>query len=115
MKTSELLDKAADVIERNGWTNHEWFTSAPGKRQYESPVDAWGAINVARGYAPDNPLSGSVDAARALALHVGLADTGDRLWPSWELGAWNDAPGRTAEEVVRALRTAAASERGAGR
>lgn len=111
METSTVLDLAADLMARNGRARRAWFTRVPGRASYGCPVDPWGAINVVCGYAPDDPDVRSVPAARALALHVGLEDTGDRLWPVKELGDWNDHPVRTTAHVIAALRSAAAATR----
>lgn len=128
MKTSEILDKAADVIERNGLAQGGWYAPYREKPTVECRVCAGGAVNlVVIGYpvcgAVDTEAPGLMGAYRVLAHRVqpGL-DIADDIDDEHRLdqyiaaiGAWNDAKGRTAEEVVRELRAAAASEREAGR
>lgn len=112
MKTSEILDKAADVIEERGW----WRGSFAESSGRNCKVCALGAMNVASGLAPDDALGPDVHkAAMALADHVGLAHEASGLGATYAVGDhWNDSR-TSAEEVVRELRAAAASEREAGR
>lgn len=111
MKTSVILELAADIMARNGRARRGWVTRIPGRAAYDCPVDPWGAINIACGYAPDCPDVRSVAPARALALYVGLEDTGCRLWPAKELGDWADHPDRTDDHLIGALRSAAHAAR----
>ena len=129
MKTSEILDRAADVIQRHGWAQGGWFSSYRETPPAECPVCAGGAMNVTVINRPafdvvfDGWPAGLLDAYRVLAHRVqpglGIAadcDEEHRLDQYIAaIGAWNDAEGRTAEEVVRELRAAAASERENGR
>jgi len=90
-----LLD-AADIIERRGWH----------RGSYESgygAVCALGAINIAANGAALKFGPSSNDAVVRMTHY--LVQTG------YEDGvhSWNDQPGRTKEEVVAALRAAAAS------
>lgn len=116
MKVSEILDKAADVIaERGHWRGGY---KRPGDDPATCPVCVLGAINVATGSSPDTEAGFKVPgtasaAANALADHLGL-NPGDDLIDL--LGnEWNDNDAESAEDVVRELRAAAASEREAGR
>lgn len=88
MKTSEVLDRAADLIEERGWAR-------PG--DWSSTLCASNAIVRASGetYAP---------AHDALVLYLG----GDGHVHG--IFAWNDAPGRTAAEVIEVLRACAVIE-----
>lgn len=84
MKTSEVLRKAGDVLRERGW--HQG--------QFESPCGAvcvFGAVNVAITSDPgDGSLSREpVDMIRRIL----------KRWPP----NWNDAPGRTAAEVLATL------------
>ena len=123
MKPSEILDKAADVIERNGLVAGQWFEPTGNRSPLDCPMCAGGALAVAAGfypsYAADSEPTGTyADAIGVLAERLNL-DPANRHRTAQELllygiAPWNDA-GHTAEEVVRELRAAAASEREAGR
>lgn len=115
---SEILDKAADIIETRGWWQGTYMM--PGGNPANCPVCLLGAINVATGLAPniegafreDGPAS---TAARALAEHMGLNNpNGDGLVDL--LGnEWNDREAESPEQVIAELRAAAQAEREAGR
>lgn len=111
MKTSEVLDKAADVIERNGWFQGGFIDLSAEKPKGEEPCCVLGALSIAEHGDPMKSGSGRVEAVLIDRLDLDV-DEADEDYP---LGYWNDEPGRTAEEVVRELRAAAASEREAGR
>lgn len=122
MKTSEILDKAADVLEERGWWRGDYMPNINERQRLDvavesCPVCLLGGLNVAVGNAPDEPIyidtsPDAFEAARVLADRVGI----DLAISATRLGdKWNDAFDQTAEEVVRELRTAAASEREAGR
>lgn len=89
----DALDKAADIIDELGWT----------QRSYHGPdggVCCLGAIQLAVGAGPtSDPIH---DAARLLCRRVGAPDPTDR--PRRKVVEWNDAPGRTREQVTAALR-----------
>lgn len=114
MKTSEILDKAADVIERNGWYQGGFVQVERGRAPAESPCCVMGAINIAEG---DDPLSSIISAAmEALAEHLGVdLDAWDPDCEDYPLGQWNDKVAESAGEAIGALRAAAASEREDGR
>lgn len=121
MKVSEILDKAADVIERRGWWQGDYMPDINERQRRDVTVDSCpvcllGGLNVAVGNAPDEPIHDKSNpdafaAAFALAVHldIPLSVSATSLGDDW-----NDRQ-RTAEEVVRELRAAAASEREAGR
>lgn len=95
----EALMAAADLIEQHGLAQ-DMFLSADGR------YCAWGAINKAvTGIADDalNPLSG--EAVSRLQKFL------DRVEPHdvRSVTVWNDAYGRTADEVIEALRDAASA------
>lgn len=134
MKTSEILDKAADVIERNGWTKGKWYTPlevSPEElsTENECAVCAAAAINIALDYLPDYQHDDDFmdeDAEKAFTVLAARVDhevrldveTGHPLFAHHLLDAvtsWNDRHDRTAEQVVAELRAAAASEKAAGR
>lgn len=106
---ANVLRHAALVIEERGWTTGE-PVSPTGK------VCAWGGIRVAvYGDGPaDDPADIDVEAA-ATAVLAGfvrtyqptLHDESDGIRDIGAVAAFNDAAGRTAEEVTAALRAAA--------
>ena len=80
------LRAAADVLERDGWTQGRFYDRSTHARC------AVGAIH----YVVNHKGVRAVQAREAFADHVG------------EMGSsWNDAVGRTAAEVIAALRAAA--------
>lgn len=105
MKTSELLDRAADVLNHDGWTQ---FTRGAGLGTAHCVL---GGIDWA------HPTSSDCDkekpdawwrAVGAMATAVGPAHPkGD----NWTVAEWNNAPERTKEEVIAMLRAVAATER----
>ena len=110
---AKTLEAAADTLQARGF--HQGMFTA-NEYDENAPVCAWGAINAALGYDPAGmweraPGSGadhapalSVAAMTALNCHLGTSAI-----------HWNDEPGRTADEVVAALRGAAADARAAWR
>lgn len=112
-ETADILDRAAEVIERNGWHQGDYFNrdqEGAGINPADCAVCTRGAINiVATGGNPVNDYDvNGVAAAEALDLF---------LWDTFEaegrygIAPWNDAPERTAAEVIAVLREAAAAER----
>lgn len=115
MKVSEILDKAADVIEHNGWHRGAFIEARPGVPPEQSPCCVFGAVAIADGRDPEFAFANA--AIDALAEHLGLAaQVETRKVPEEDhpVAVWNDSQ-RSADEVVRALRDAAAAEREAGR
>lgn len=116
---ADILDKAADIIERQGWTQGDWYQELPVPPE-DCPVCAGGGINVATDHAPDDDgytYDERDEAFRAFAHHVdpdqaNKSEEGDYLdaWIS-AIGEWNDDPERTIEQVVAALRACAANLR----
>lgn len=105
MKTSEVLNKAADLIEERGWTQGPLGWDATG------PLCALGGI----GAALDCRTIGDTYCMWELAETPEVAAVADYLGVAVgpEGGGvynWNDAPGRTAAEVVEVLRAAAIVE-----
>jgi anthranilate phosphoribosyltransferase len=93
---SAVLEAAADILKARGWCHGR--DSATGKT---GPVDVLGAINVAVGLPPDGrgPI-GSLQAEAALID----AQLMFQHYVGQRLDTWNDAPGRTRDEVIGALR-----------
>lgn len=114
MKTSEVLDLAADEIQRRGWlqaaeANAAGFTAWGGGAGSNKPVCLEGGIMAAMGIAigdDDIPPAGFSKCPAYLAVHDYLNLTGSTM-----VFHWNDTDGRTAEEVIEVLRAAAAVER----
>ena len=105
MLPSEILSKAADIVEAPGaWIQGEYATTHSGtKVASDSPVAcrfcAWGAIESAASRRYD--LTVPAGDAEETALET--------LWNlvGGDIEAWNDVEGRTQSEVVAALRKAA--------
>lgn len=83
----DVLREAARILMRDGWTQ-KTTRNADGQRCVA------GALRDAMGL--QTPQSVRYEAERTLALFVGTAIT-----------TWNDAPERTAEDVILALKRAA--------
>lgn len=99
------LRNAADVIERDGWHQGAYFQPEDGNGSGGCRVCASGAINTAvHGFAWP-PIFDTSERERADAAWYAASTFADGPWGSIVL--WNDEPGRTAEEVIAALRGAA--------
>lgn len=92
MTAREVLLKAAEVLERDGWRQHD--AGFVGQ-----PRCVLGAMRQA--CLPELPGGAFADAQGA--LHSFIYDRGH----SCGIVVWNDSPGRTADEVIAALRAAA--------
>lgn len=113
---ADVLDEAAAVIRRNGWTTITYFRREGKLPIAECPVCLLGAIGVAVMKAPvlwdGSPLG--LDAARSV---IDFIDAEAELNPrntddvNYFIGGWNDAEGRTVDEVLAALEGAARAER----
>ena len=104
-ETADVLDKAANIIERNGWTQGDYHRPDGRKSPRDWPVDTTGALNLALGAdTPSHDIQPDSPAEAALMKYLGIE----------YVPAWNDQEGRTVEEVVVVLRGAAAAEREAG-
>ena len=95
MTPSDILRAAADRIERYGWTQHE--SGQDGQRM--CVLMALGAACDDAGDRGRNEPSLWRSAKSALERHVRIG--------SGFVSNWNDAPGRTVDEVLAALRGAA--------
>lgn len=95
MNVSDTLNQAADLIEDEGWTQYKW-KSRTGERCIMGAIrDVAGVPELAA--IPDGSIG--AEARNAIARY---------LW--YPPSIWNDQLGRTAEEVVEALRSAALIE-----
>lgn len=99
-ETADILDAAADVIERDGW----FAADRHGRTEHysEGPQAACALV------ALDRVGGLHHDAAGSLARVIG----GSSRWnPGGDVVAWNNAPERTKQEVLDAFRLAAKQER----
>lgn len=103
MNTKELLTKAALILGENGWVQGSY---GPDRGD---PHCVLGALNEAAGRAPVGLLTGpTLAAANTLLDHLGLPlPSGDAADVDGAVADWNDQTGRTAAEVIAALRGAA--------
>lgn len=110
-ETAAILDRAAEIIERNGLHKGAMFDRAESAPPEECPVCPWGALAIAVVGTPSLRTNTDVRAvkpyANVLAAFLGLPGTDS----SWSVPDWNDAPERTADEVIAALKAAAQAER----
>lgn len=96
------LRAIANLIEKNGWTRGEFYTEVEGLEPPDCPVCSMGAIyTVAEGH----PAGGSGE--WAAVQRVVQAKIAMDKYVSGNVISWNDAPGRTAEEVISAFRDCA--------
>ena len=92
-------------VVRNGWTQGDYHRPDGSKSPRNWPVDTTGALNLALGAGtPSYDIQPDSPAEAALMRYLGIE----------YVPGWNDQEGRTAEEVIAALRGAAAVEREAG-
>ncbi len=84
-RPADVLNGAADIIERDGWCQGP---PQPGL----GPVCAGVAI---------------MRSTRSVSLQVAAQQKLQSVTHCWSPSRWNDEPGRTKAEVVSALRTAA--------
>lgn len=110
MLTSEVLDLAADLIEQRGWAKGTGWNET-GERE-GAPLCLEGGIQAAMGlhtqpYA-DDPSEQWLADMKACPAYQAVKDY---LNHPGTLYVWNDALGRTKDEVIAVLRGAAAVER----
>lgn len=105
------LRAAADVLERDGWTQGSFHRLVDEGRICHC---AEGAIAVASGRHEDvrpDPVSNSMvdwkPNTDASARHWDALDALAEVIDAHNIPSWNDTPGRTADEVIAALRAAA--------
>lgn len=90
---AQILRDAAELIRTRGWCQGEY--------EIDGCLCIFGAVHVALGREPDGIGFTTADRQIADALR---SATGVVIVPDW-----NDAPGRTAEQVIAAIERAAAS------
>ncbi|GAA0802058.1 DUF6197 family protein [Spirilliplanes yamanashiensis] len=118
---AELLRGAATYLRLHGWTTGQFYDLTGGDSDAFPPACTAGAITIAaygRFIASgictlDEPEPEHYDAMRAMRFLADYLDsdrTPDEGFPPSSIdviGDWNDHPGRTLDEVVDALTTAA--------
>jgi hypothetical protein len=86
------LRAAADLLEHEGWTQGQFQDEETGCRCAAGALEA----------AAEEEISGRwLDGIAALTQQLGISPGPISLY------RWNDTPGRTADEVIAALRAAA--------
>jgi hypothetical protein len=101
-KTAAVLDRAADIIERNGHCKGFYYDASVDLSPAECPVCPLGALALAMGATnPKTDRAFGSPAEIALERYLDIVSVAD----------WNDAPDRTPAEVIAALRGAAQAER----
>lgn len=118
----DVLDAAADVIERQGWMQGAYGIVTDPERvifRADGPVCAVGAINTAMwgDPSPFYHLGDDVIALRFRVIDALDSATAQGRVDSFALDrvvAWNDYTDRTRDEVVAAFRAAAERERKGG-
>lgn len=107
---SETLHQSADIIERQGWTVHKGMTPGNGPRclmggiaqAINAPVREFKSLGITTfcySAVERHP------AYQAVVEQIGE----ENIEGPWAF-CWNDAEGRTAEDVIGALRAAAVIE-----
>lgn len=115
-----VLTEAADILAAQGWTQQGGYQCTPGMDPADCPLDLGSALAKAAGidihsHAATEPRGVHADAVLRLAAHIlpgyqpTLLPVGQRLDA---LIDWQDEPGRTAAQVIAAVRGAAAAEAG---
>lgn len=108
-ETAAVLDRAADIVGRNGLHKGSFCAMGPDlpKMLSNRACCARGAINLAaNGDNPQQISDVGEEAHTALCAYLGIADEEDG-----SVADWNDDENTTAEQVIAALRGAAQAER----
>jgi hypothetical protein len=122
--TADILDGAAAVLDLNGWYQGDFVQALRDDSDgsdvplRDCPVCGLGAIKVAAGLDPDDELclgTPAWDAALAFAIHLGKVERAEMATENYVIQAigeeWNDADGRTMQDVTSELRACAAQLR----
>lgn len=92
------LRAGAEVIERNGWHQGDYYKRVEGLSIRDCPVCAAGALSVAVANLPLPRISNRLtNALQALQEHV----------HAFSVGNWNDQEEQTAENVIKTIRECA--------
>lgn len=113
LKTSEVLDLAADKIQQHGWIKHTgWYATDDFRGRVLGHNDPAlcleGALMAAIGLRMGENTN-VVDPVRSCPAYAAVQDYLEHT--PLPLYIWNDLPERTAAEVIEVLRGAAAVER----
>ncbi|MEU5360223.1 hypothetical protein ACFY9R_29140 [Streptomyces albidoflavus] len=106
---ADVLDRAADHIDRVGWTQGDWYMATSEQRPEDCSVCAMGAISLTltgnpTPPGPDEEIYGQmVDLSDLVISHIEVLGV--------DLPSWNDEPGRTKEHVLSAFRSTATALR----
>ena len=108
LKTSEVLDLAADAIQMAGWGRgtDSWTPDAGKGLCIEGGIAAVTDVTMLQ-----DPLWGTMPSRGSLESCPAYVAVREYLDFNGDLFLWNDHPERTAEEVIEVLRAAAAVER----
>lgn len=111
LTVSQILTEAAEILNVQGWTQQGVYEHTRGLQPEECPLDLGAALAKAAGIdihsaAATDPRGVHARAVMTLARHVlGIEES---AWGSLSaLADWQDMPGRTAEQVIKKLRSAA--------
>ncbi len=96
---ADILERAADLLDREGWTQGISMNRHGARCMSRALFDA-GRGHLLAKVEPDTTPAPSLEAFRACEQEISLDDRPGLLV------SWNDAPGRTKEEVTTALRNA---------
>lgn len=106
MRTSEILNKAADQIQARGWTQvFGWNTCDRTPLCLEGGIQAAMGLRHASSMLDEYDLFRTCPAYRAVVSYLG--QDGNQIFMAYD---YNDAPGRTKAEVIEVLRAAAVIE-----
>jgi len=99
----EVLRASAQVLRERGWCQG-WYVDGDGSTDVDTggAVCLFGALNLVFYGTPFPPEEGDQD-PRSATLEAALAIVADE----GDVAEWNDEPGRTVEEVLAAIETAA--------
>jgi hypothetical protein len=103
---AQILTEAADVIDRNGWTQFRYFDTkqwVAGTPAADCRVCLYGALHIAMYGKPGHP-HGDARPAFYHDMVTALEEALDGAQPD----DWNDAEGRTQGDVTALLRSVAA-------
>lgn len=110
MKTSEVLNRAADLIEERGWGRGTASWNNIGDDS--APLCLEGGIMAALGLTIDlaSPESAVLVEVSRCPAYKAVTDYLGTVVPFCHLWRWNDGVAQSAEEVIATLRAAAVIE-----
>lgn len=96
------LRDTADLIEKNGWIQGVYFEPRDGVPNRECRVCSAGGLHAVVAGEPEPTDSDWATVQRYTAAKAAMGNYLDR-----SVISWNDAPGQTAEEVIKTFRLVA--------